>query len=259
MNPKELEILAAIERDHWFYSGKRVLVRRWLERLGVVGSARLMVDVGAGTGQFAAELAAGGSAKVLAVDESFAAVRLVRRFAQVAATVSCADHLALADGVADVVTALDVVEHLQEDALAVREFLRVLRPGGVVVLTAPAFPALWSRWDVALGHRRRYRRSQLVHLLRQAGALPIRVAYINTLAFPAVWLLRRLQDLGTPRRVGWRAEDRVPPGWINRLLRWVFVKWALSPLPAPFGVSVLAMGRKPWGAQGAQFLAGPTG
>lgn len=247
MSPEELQALADVEVEHWFYRGKRELVRGWLNRLGMLEPSRLVVDVGAGTGLFAADLQA--FVRVLAVDGLVAVVGLVRRLGRQAVLVGGAEHLALADGVADVVTALDVVEHLDDDQAAVREFLRVLKPGGVLVITVPAFPMLWSAWDVALQHRRRYRRQGLLALLERAGAAPLRVAYVNSVAFLPVLLLRRLQDALGLQRVGARLEDRVPPRWVNSVLRWLFVAPALAGVPAPFGLSLLAIARRVEGSR----------
>lgn len=242
MSPEELQALAAVEAEHWFYSGKREMVRRLLDRLGVLTPSRLVVDVGAGTGLFAAELQP--RVRVLAVDALVAVAGLVRRLGRRQVVAGRAEQLALADGVADAVTALDVVEHLEDDLAAVREFLRVLKPGGVMVLTAPAFPALWSGWDVALQHRRRYRRRGIRALLERAGAVEIRAVYVNTVALVPALVLRRLQDALHISRIGERLEDRVPPAALNRALRWLFVAPALAGLPVTFGLSVLAIARR---------------
>lgn len=250
MSPEELQALAAVEAEHWFYSGKRELVRRCLDRLGVLTPSRLVVDVGAGTGLFAAELQA--RVRVVAVDELTAVPGLVGRLGTQAVVVGRAECLPVVDGVADAVTSLDVVEHLEDDLQAVREFLRVLKPGGVMVLTAPAFPALWSGWDVALQHRRRSRRRGMQALLEGAGAVAIRVGYVNTVAFLPVLVLRRWQDARGLDRIGVRFEDRVPPAWLNRFLRWMFVAPVRGGLPAPFGLSVLAIARKAGGQDGGE-------
>ncbi len=180
----------------------------------------------------------------MAVDELVAVAGLVRRLGRCQVVAGRAEQLALADAVANAVTAFDVIEHFEDDLKAVWEFPRVLKPGGVRVLTALAFPVPWSGWDVALKHRRRYRRWGMQALLEGAGAVEMRGTYVNTVAFIPVLVLRRLQDALHISRIGQRLEDRVPPAWLNRFLRWMFVAPVLAGLPAPFGLSVLAVARK---------------
>ena len=243
MESSEYENLECVERRHWFYEGKRRIVRAWIERLRPLAADDTLVDFGAGTGLFAAEMAQ--RCRVFALDsypESLAILR--RRFPPERVLEAAADgRIPLGDASVDCVTALDVLEHLERDAAAVAEFCRVLRPGGLAVITVPADMRLWSDWDVALRHHRRYDRRTLGALFG-AGWTVEHLAYVNTLAFPLVWLLRRLRRgaAGGGRR---RAEDRVPPGWLNSLLRRQFVaQGAWRRLRLPFGVGLLLVARK---------------
>jgi hypothetical protein len=90
-----------------------------------------------------------------------------------------------------VVLALDAFEHFDDDVGAMKETYRVLRPGGVLVATVPAFMSLWSPHDDAYHHRRRYRRPQFRARLREAGFHVERVSYSTMTLFPAVFALRR--------------------------------------------------------------------
>jgi SAM-dependent methyltransferase len=140
------------------------------------------------------------------------------------------------------VTALDVLEHVEHDGAAVTEFRRVLRPGGLAVVTVPASMRLWSDWDVSLHHFRRYDRGNLCALFGEGWTIE-RVAYVNSLAFPLVWALRRARRGGPAQ--GPRAEDRVPPRWLNALLRWQFVAQAtLRHGGVWFGVGLLLVARR---------------
>ena len=129
MNPEEYAALARVEERHWFYSGKRIVVRRWLERFGAVAPDSLLVDVGAGTGLFAAEMQ--GRCRVIAIDPDPNSIRLIRARAGLAAITASASEIPLAGGCATALTALDVIEHLDDDDAALREFTRVVRPGGL--------------------------------------------------------------------------------------------------------------------------------
>lgn len=246
MNSEEYARLEEVEDTHWFYAGKRRIVFDCLNRLGILQPDSLLVDCGAGTGRFAQE--ASKSCKVIAVDDHDESIEIARRHlgADAVRRGSCTA-IPLASGTADIVTALDVIEHVEDDRRAVAEMLRILKPGGVIVITVPAFQALWSDWDVALHHFRRYRRPALRSLLAEAGFELVRCDYINVLAFPAVWALRKWRTWfpSSPEGKGRRAEERIPPAWLNRLLFASFVLPAKSGIPFPFGVGLLAVARRP--------------
>lgn len=243
MEPGEYENLDRVERHHWFYVGKRQLVRHWIDRLRPLGNGDVLLDCGAGTGLFADEMA--GRCRVLALDsyaESLAILR--RRFPpEQVIEPTAAGAIPLKAESVDCITALDVLEHVEHDVAAVAEFHRVLRSGGIAVITVPASMRLWSDWDVSLRHFRRYELGSLSALFG-AGWRIERVAYVNSLAFPLVWLLRRARGGNAPAG-GTRVEDRVPPRWLNALLCWQFVAQARwRRLRLPFGVGLLLVARK---------------
>lgn len=238
MRVEEYDALARVEREHWFYSGKRELVRRWLERFDVLAAGKLLLDVGAGTGLFASEMRQ--HCRVLAVDPEPSALRYITARSGLMSAAATAAQLPVATGAADALTALDVIEHLDDDIMALREFGRVVRPGGIVLLTVPALPALWSEWDEALGHRRRYTQSNLEEALGQAPFVVRHISYVNTLALLPIAIYRIVRRMGMP--VGRdRLEDQVPSEPLNGVLRWLFVEPALWPISMPIGVSLLAV------------------
>jgi ubiquinone/menaquinone biosynthesis C-methylase UbiE len=245
MNPEEYARLEQVESEHWFYAGKRRIVLYWLRRYGVLTPNKLLIDCGAGTGRFVAEVAQYCSA--IAVDDHEESLTLARGRLGPGAVQrgSCTD-LPFPDAVADGVTALDVLEHIEDDRGALAEMARVLKPEGVLVLTVPAFQALWSDWDVALHHVRRYRRSHLLERLRETGFELLHCNYVNVLACPAVYAVRKWRTLWkSGSSNGSRMEDRVPPRWLNKLLMAAFVIPASqSLLSFPFGVGILAIARR---------------
>jgi SAM-dependent methyltransferase len=247
MNPEEYEALERVELTHWFYAGKRQIVLTWLRRLGALGSDRLLVDCGAGTGRFVLE--ARRECRAIAVDDHDESLVIARKYlGEDGVRRGSCMALEFDDASADVVTALDVIEHVPDDVAAVREMTRILRPGGVMVITVPALMALWSDWDVSLHHFRRYRREPLRDLLRGAGLEVPHCAYINVFPLPAVWLLRKLRTwFPKPAApAGSRAEEKVPPAWLNGFLLWLFVASATQTwVSFPAGVGLLAVARRP--------------
>jgi SAM-dependent methyltransferase len=142
------------------------------------------------------------------------------------------------------VVALDVYEHIADDETALSETFRILQPGGVLVLSVPAFRWLWGPHDVALMHHRRYSRKEIVEKLSTAGFVVERASYAIFFLFPAVVLIRLID-----KALNRSPEVRLPkvPGMINRLLIGLqrFESRLLESFPLPFGSSVVVVAKKP--------------
>lgn len=246
MDAAEYANIAALERDHWYYSGKRQFVRAWIDRVRPPKPTDVLLDCGAGTGLFAEEMQA--QCRVLVLDDHEEALRILRtRFRPEQILSLSGDAVPLPDGALDYVTALDVLEHVPDDAAVVRGFHRLLKPDGIAVVTVPASMALWSDWDVGLHHYRRYHRQQLRALFPADKWNVLHVNYTNVAVYPAVWAVRKWRKLR--ERLGWggpagRSEDRVPAGWLNSLLRASFVRPAMWRVPFPFGVSLVLVAQR---------------
>src|SRR5262245_22966199 len=218
MNPEEYARLDRVDREHWFYRGKRDIVRHWIAHHLPLRRDDLLVDGGCGTGTFLAEMA--GACRVLGLDDHDESLALARpRVTAAGGDVrkTSLHRVDLPDGCAAVVTLLDVLEHLDDDAAALAEMVRIVRPGGLVVVTVPALRWLWSDWDVALHHWRRYGRADLLRLVRRPDVEVLRCCYFNAALLPAIALVRFWRRLRPPRPGAERAEDRVPGPRLNDL------------------------------------------
>jgi SAM-dependent methyltransferase len=241
MNPDEYLKLDRLEKEHWFYAGKREIVRYWIQKLHPLSPASLLVDCGAGTGQFAAEMQK--LCRVLAVDDHDESLEIaISKLGPSSVKKGSCVALPLPSESVDCLTALDVLEHVADDARAIAEFARVLKPAGIAVITAPALRALWSDWDVSLHHCRRYNRQSFLRLLTHPLFALEHWNFINVLALPAVYLSRKLRAITGASR---RAEDAIPPKWLNVFLRKTFTALAKQDqVRFPFGVGLLAVLRK---------------
>jgi SAM-dependent methyltransferase len=246
VNPEEYARLDDVDQRHWFYRGKRAVVQHWIGRYLKLRPDDLLIDGGCGTGTFLVEMSA--TCRVLGLDAYPESVALARpRLEAVGGRVlqTDLDRVDLPDGCASVITLLDVLEHLDDDSAALAEMLRLLRPGGLLVVTVPALRWLWSDWDVALHHRRRYSRSGLRRLIDHPEAEVLRCAYFNSLLLPPIALVRLWRKIRSVKPGARRAEDSIPPGWLNWLLYHTMVgpacwRWFRPPL----GVSLLAVLRR---------------
>ena len=149
----------------------------------------------------------------------------------------------VADGSQALVLATDVIEHVENDARALREIMRILAPDGFGLITVPTFPSLWGLQDRRAQHKRRYRLGPLLRQLRSAGLTPSRAYYFNYLLFVPIWLARQVIRV---LRIELESENEVNSPTINRLLTAIFrLDCASAPIiHPPFGVSALVITKR---------------
>lgn len=188
MGPEELRRQAQLEDHHFWYAARRRQVARRLPRPARAGARAL--DLGAGSGGNTPLLTAAGYGAVALEHHPVAAAYTRGRGLPVVQ--ADGQRLPFADSSFDLVLACDVLEHLHRDDQAVQEVRRVLRPGGHLVLTVPADPALWSAHDEALHHVRRYTRESLTDLLAGQGMQLLSLSAWMVLLRPVVALRRRI-------------------------------------------------------------------
>lgn len=244
MNLEEYERMYRAELTHWWYAGMRAISFGLLDdALGAGRPAGLeFLDAGCGTGANLLELRTRGRA--VGIDLSPEALALCRTRGLPVARAGLL-RLPFADARFDCVTSFDVLYHgwIADDLAATREMVRVLRPGGRLLLRVPALRALWGAHDVAVHTRHRYTRRELRRLLRAAGLAAERVSYANSLLLPAVALRRGLDRLS-----GRRGSDLAPQ---PAALEWLFARALrvearlLRHVSLPLGASLVALARKP--------------
>ena len=244
VRPVEYTRMFEMEETYWWFVARRRLVCELIDQLAMPAKSRLL-DVGCGTG---ANLKAFGKQfERVGIDMSSAALSFCQQRGIDSLVQAKVEDSGLEHDTFDVVTALDMLEHVDDDMLALRELWRVAKPGGFLLITVPAFGFLWSEHDEALHHRRRYTVAELESKLASAGFGEVRISYfLATLFFP-ILIARIVQNL-TKRRIEPQATHVILPVWLNslivtvldwerRLLQWT---WRL-----PFGVSIVALAQKP--------------
>lgn len=246
MNTAEFDRMFAIEETHWWYQGRRALVRAALDRY--VGTKRPLqiLDLACATGMSFRFLADYG--EIRGIDISEETIRLCGERGIDRIVRGDALQLPFQEGGFDVVLALDAFEHFEDDLAAMREVYRVLRPGGTLVATVPAFMALWSPHDEAYHHFRRYRRPQLRGRLEQAGFVTQRMSYSSMTHFLPVWAMRKLRALSSKPVEEATSDFAVPlPGpleWFAGLVTSTEIAIEKR-VDLPFGVSLYGVLRKP--------------
>jgi SAM-dependent methyltransferase len=235
-----------LEGRHWWFVGRRKLFLRVLEQRFPPGARPIQVlDYGCGTGAFLEHLERFGTVNAVDADPSAVSFCHQRGRPEVLVAPPGAP-LPFEDQAFDLVTTLDVIEHIDDDTAALAELRRVLRPGGLLLVAVPAFRFLWGKQDEVSHHRRRYTARTLRRALAEAGFGVDRTTYFNTLLFPPIAVVRLGRRL--LRRPGAQQSDfELGPARLNGVLGAVFgaeaglvARWSL-----PFGVSLLALASKP--------------
>ena len=256
--PQEMQahtysIMNEVEQGHWWFVGRRRIIESFLKRLrqelagensanapGSTPSLKIL-DVGCGTGANLEMLSQFGEAE--GVDVSAEALDFCRARGLDNVKLGEAERLPYKENSFDLVTGLDVVEHLDDDLAGLQEMRRVLRPRGRALLFVPAFMFLWGVQDDISHHRRRYTLDGLKQVVKQAGFEVERASYVNITFFAPILLGRMLM-----RVTGWRpaSENNLTIGFLNGALGRFFgaESLALRYLGFPFGVSIICVARK---------------
>ncbi len=245
MNTAEFDRMFAIEETHWWYRGRRALVRHALDTYAPLQRPLRILDVACATGMSFRFLSDYGH--VRGIDISEETIRLCGERGITDIVRSDAMALPFRDNSFDVILALDAFEHFDDDVAAMAETHRVLRPGGVLVATVPAFMALWSPHDEAYHHCRRYRRPQLQGRLEQAGYRTERMSYSSMTLFLPVLALRKWRNRN-PTPVEEATSDfsvpmPAPAEWLASAITRTEVA-VEKRVDLPFGVSLYGVLRK---------------
>ena len=233
-----------VELSHWWYVGRRKILAGFVEDIcrRVTDRRPRILDVGCGTGANLIMLSKYGDAEGVDVSEDALAFCRERGLDKV--KLGAGEALPYEEGTFDLVTAFDVVEHMDDDLAGLREMQRVLRPGGRVLLFVPMFMFLWGLQDDVSHHRRRYRFSQLRRVLEQAGFEIERTTYANITFFLPILLTRKLMRLTGIKA---ESENSINVSALNGVLGRVLgaESTVLRYLNLPFGVSGLCVAKKP--------------
>ncbi len=241
MRPLNYEVMFEVEDHHWWFVGRRAVVFALIEDALENCSGLRILDIGCGTGATMDHLKRYGQPH--GVDLSELPLSFSRRRGHHRVLRANAAELPFEDEAFDLITALDVVEHLDDDVKGLSEIRRVLKPGAPAVIFVPAFQALWGPNDVQSGHKRRYRLNQLRAAVEAAGLRVERASYANFAMFMPIWLGRKILTLlGRAEQ----AENRINHPLINHLIARIFSSEAnwLRKRALPFGVSIVCVARK---------------
>ena len=242
MNSESIKAERDLDETYWWFVGRRAILERVLRRFGK--QSRLALDIGCGSGRNMQVLARLANS-VIGLDRSSAALELAASHGQ--QTVRADGHsIPLADSSVDLISALDVLEHLDDDLGALGEFHRVLRPDGFLLASVPAYRFLWSEHDEALMHRRRYVASELHIKLTRAGFRILKRSYAVFFVFFPIVFYRLFRGLVPKDPLAPKASYVRLPAVLNRFLI-VLLRleaWMIGSVNLPWGTSLVVLAQK---------------
>lgn len=251
--PQEMQqhtyaIMDRVEDSHWWFVGRRAILESFLRQIAdklksakaEAQDALRIVDVGCGTGANLEMLSQFGQAE--GVDVSDDALEFCRRKG-LTVQKGLAETLPYADETFDISTALDVIEHLDDDIAGLKEMHRVTKTGGYTLIFVPAFMWLWGVQDDISNHRIRYTKKQIVERVEKAGFKIERATYANFTFFAPILGGRTLMKLTGIKP---ESENNVNISALNGVFGKLFSaeSFWLNKLNFPFGVSIVLVARR---------------
>ncbi len=239
-----MQAMLDVDEHHWWYRGRRRIIDAELRRLPLPRPA-VVLDAGCGSGRTLEQLGPLGSVSGIELNPEAADVARARGDFDV--RIGRLEELPWDAATFDLITCLDVIEHTPDDRLTLRELRRVSKPGGWLLVTVPAYQALWSLHDEANHHFRRYARKTLRAASTEAGWSVQRMTSFNSLLLaPAAAV--RIAQRRRRTSAGYTPELKLGPSWLNDMLERPMqaeARWLTRGRTLPAGLSLLAVLQNP--------------
>ncbi|MEK7573392.1 MAG: class I SAM-dependent methyltransferase [Patescibacteria group bacterium] len=232
--------LYQLEDKHWWHKAKRENAISLLLRFLTKDSPKIL-DMGCGAGKNVEELSKIGS--TWGIDNSHLAIAYCRKRGLKTISLGNAELTNFSPNSFDVVTLLDVLEHT-DDSKALKEIDRILKPGGLLVISVPAFPILWSQWDVVLHHKRRYTKKSLLQKLDRYSLDVLKISYMFSFLFLPVYIVRLIKSKISSGN--YKSDFQINAPIINYLLLIIsrIEGYFIQNLSIPVGSSMLCIAKK---------------
>lgn len=248
MNDRLLDIFNDVEEKHWWFVGRRCLLKLIVEKYFNQKKNLRILDVGCGSGGNFEFLSNYG--EVHGVDNSLLAIKYAKNKAYKSLSKAEAERLPFPKQKFDLVLLLDVVEHIKDDKKALSEAKRVLKSDGAIIITAPAMPFIWSKHDQMQGHYRRYTKKMFRSLSQDTALKLVYIKYFNFFLALPISIIRILSRLNLFNKLG-EYDSRinfsvVNLNIVNNFLASLFKKEIsfLEKLNYPLGISLVAVLKK---------------
>jgi SAM-dependent methyltransferase len=235
------------EGSWWWGVGRRTLVGSLLRKYGAGNGRPHLLEIGCGAGGLLKELSR--TSVAYGMDVEAESMKYCRERGLERLCLGDAAALPYRSEQFDAVVCVDVLEHLDDDRAALADIYRVLKPGGRLLATVPAFQWLWSRRDVQLHHKRRYTLAELRERVAEAGFRTLKISYINLTVFFPLWLMVKTGRLSAKEDAKISVDFALLPGPVNRVLAGVAAleSKVTSRVDLPVGSSIVCVAARPEG------------
>ena len=230
-----------IENEHWWFAARQRILWKYMKKNVPTRPGAKLLDVGCGTGAILDMLSK--KYDVYGQDVSQQAIDFCSQRGLKKLFCGTLDRFPKEYGTFDIITSFDVIEHINNDLETLAQIHALLNDDGRIVVTVPAFPALWGTHDVVTHHKRRYLKKTLRHVIEPAGFVIEDLAYFNFFLFPVAWTRRIFARLAHTKEA---SDMELPSPLLNAALRGVFEseKFMLPYFGFPFGLSLICTAKK---------------
>jgi len=233
-----------VEDKHWWFQARKDIVMKLIDEYYNFKANTKVLDIGCGTGMMLKHLSKYG--EVWGIDKDLKAVKYAKKKAPKAKIILGSLPERLPKEKFDLVTVLDVIEHIDKDQEALKAAANILKSQGVLVITVPAYRFLWTGHDEMNLHKRRYTVGELKTKINNAGFKIRKISYYNSFLFLPIALAKFFKRFFGRQRITSHLSNTVPPRFINQFLKVIFSseKYLLPYLNFPFGISIVVIASK---------------
>jgi len=230
--------MAELDQRHWWYRARRQVLAELVRREAMPPPKARVLEIGCGTGHNLEMLGAFGRVDAVELDDEARAIA-EHRLGREVLSAPLPELAGVRDQTYDLIAALDVIEHIEDDGAALAAIARKLKPGGKFLMTVPAHQWMWSAHDVVNHHKRRYSKAGLRRLVEASPLKLEKVGYFNSLLFP----LAMADRLASKLRGKDDADLKLPSAPLNGALERIFAleRHLVGRLPLPPGLSLFAV------------------
>ncbi len=230
--------MAELDQRHWWYRARRAVLADLIRREAMPPPNGRILEIGCGTGHNLEMLSSFGKVDAVELDEEARTVA-EKRLGRAVMNAPLPELAGIGARRYDLIAALDVIEHIDDDAAAIETIAAKLKLGGKFVMTVPAHQWMWSAHDVINHHKRRYSKSGLSRLIEASPLRLSKIGYFNSFLFPLA-----VAERGASKLRGKDSADvKLPPSLVNTTLESIFAseRHFVGRLPLPVGLSLFAV------------------
>lgn len=230
--------MAELDEVHWWYTARRRILASLIERTVRPPANARILEVGCGTGHNLKMLERFGTVDGIEIDKAARTVA-EKRLGRSISSARLPELKGIKRSHYDLVAALDVVEHIDDDRSTIDALASCLKPGGKLLVTVPAHQWMWSAHDELNHHKRRYSKRRLRALIEESPLRLEKIGYFNSILFPLAVGARLVAKL--TGRGG--SDDTLPPKPVNYLFERTFAaeRRLVGTVPLPPGLSLFAV------------------